>query len=126
MGSSVSPVLTPQSGVPSKEGTSAVAEHLRSLAQQAAQEWSQLTAPVTGSSEEIAANFAARVAELAPQLPAPLDSMVVEPGQSVYYIPKSTPPFYECIHRVETSVSLSSGDDVFVLGFSIPCTDCLN
>lgn len=126
MGSRVSPVLTPKTPPPSKSGTTAVAAELKSLAQSAGSVWTQLTEPVPGMSGQVAANFAARVSELASQLPAPLHSMAVSAGPgTIYYIPKASPPFYECIHVVQTSVSFGEGEDEFMLGFQIPCSDCL-
>jgi hypothetical protein len=127
MGSRVSPVLTPKTHPPSKSGATAVAAELKSLIRSAGSVWTQLTEPVEGMSGKIATNFAARVSELAGQLPEPLHSMAVSAGPgTVYYTPKATPPFYDCIHRVETSVRLGDGEDEFMLGFQIPCTDCLS
>lgn len=127
MGSGVSPVLTPKTPPPSKSGTTEVTAELKSLIQSAGSVWAQLTEPVPGMSEEIASNFAARVAELAGQLPGPLHAMAIAAGPgTVYYIWKATPPYYECIHVVQTSVSFGDGEDEFMLGFQIPCSDCLS
>lgn len=127
MGSRVSPVLLPSNFPPSKAGSQAAGSHLKSLISAAGQNWSTLTEPVSSDAGEIATAFAQRVEQLAPSLPEELEGMSVKAGtESVVYRFIPEPPYYECVHTLETSVTLQGGSDSFQLAFQIPCTECLN
>lgn len=112
---------------PSKAGTEAVISDLKGLATTAGSLWTQLTDPIDPSSGSAVEVFQERVSGLAGSLPGALKGMsVLGETELVRYVTTPDPPGWICIHSVEMSVVMSSGDDSFRLGFQIPCSDCLS